>query len=119
MHEEAKNANILTSATHTTPVKCNIQLRNKPYQAIIDSSVSVSMIAYKVVKELGLKIKQASSSLIMFATGNSTRPLGVIHDLPITIDQTTIPVTVEVVDVTSYYILFGNDWSKKVKASYN
>ena len=77
------------------------------------------MIAYKVVKELGLKIEQASSSLIMSATDNSTRPLGVIHDLPITIDQTTISVTVEVVDVTSYFILLGNDWFKKVEASYN
>ena len=55
----------------------------------------------------------------MSATGNSTRPLEVIHNLPITIDQTTISVTVEVVDVTSYSILLSNDWSKKVEASYN
>ena len=77
------------------------------------------MIAYKVVKELGLKIEQAFSSLIMSATGNSTRPLGVIHDLPITIDQTTISVTVEVVYIILYSILLSNDWFKKVEASYN
>jgi len=119
LHEEAKNANILIPATHTTPVKCNIQLRNRPYQVIIDSNASVSMIAYKIVKELGLKIEQVSSSLIMSATGNSTRPLGVIRDLPITIDQTTIPIIVEVVYIILYFILLSNDWFKKVEASYN
>ena len=77
------------------------------------------MIAHQTVKELGLKIEQASTSLIVTATGTSTRLLGIIKDLPVEIEGMTIPITVEVVPATSYSLLLGNDWSKKVGASYN
>ena len=72
MYEEAKNANLVQTPAYTTPVKCNVSLQNKPYQAIIDSGASISMIAYKTVKELGLTIEQASNSLIVPAVGIST-----------------------------------------------
>jgi len=77
------------------------------------------MIAHKVVQELGLEIEQASTSLIISATGTSSRPLGIIKDLPVQIEGITVPITVEVVAATSYSLLLGNDWSKKVEASYN
>ena len=67
------------------------------------------MIAYNVVKELGLKIEQASSSLIVSAIGTSTRLLGIIKDLPVEIEGVIIPITIEVVPATSYSLLLGND----------
>ncbi|CAG8828971.1 21698_t:CDS:1, partial [Dentiscutata erythropus] len=36
LNEETKKTDLLPTS-HTTPVKCNIHLRNRPYQAIIDS----------------------------------------------------------------------------------
>jgi hypothetical protein len=119
LYEEAKNANLVQTPAYTTPVKCNISLQHKPYQAIIDSGASISMISHKTVKELGLTIEKASNSLIVPAVGTSTRPLGIIKDLPVEIDLVTIPLTVEVVDTTSYSILLGNDWNQKVEANYN
>ena len=77
------------------------------------------MIAHQTVKELDLKIERASISLIVTTTGTSTRPFGIIKDLPVEIEGVTIPITVEVVPATSYSLLLGNDWSKKVGASYN
>ena len=77
------------------------------------------MIAHNVVKELGLKIEQASSSLIVSAIGTSTRPLGIIKDLPVEIEEVIIPIIVEVVPATSYSLLLGNDWSRKLNANYN
>ena len=118
-HLAQQPINHQTPSNFTTPVKCNVQIRNRPYQAIIDSGASISMIAHRVVKELGLKIDQTSSSLIVAATGNSTRPLGIIRDLPVEVDNTVIPVDVEVVDVNSYSLLLGNDWSQKIEANYN
>jgi len=79
----------------------------------------VSMIAHSIVKELGLKIKHVSNSLIVSAIRTSTRPLGIIQDLPIEIEDTHIPITVEVVTATSYSLLLRNDLSKKIKANYN
>ena len=90
-------------------MKCNIKIKDKPYQAIIDSSVSISMISYQIVKELGLKIDTCSSSLILSATGPSIRPLEIIKNLPIEIEGITIPLDVEVMDATSYSLLLGND----------
>ena len=119
LYEEAKNANLVQTPAYTTPVKCNVSLQNKPYQAIIDSGASISMIAHKAVKELGLTIEKTSNSLIVPAVGISTRPLGIIKDLLVKIDHVTIPLTVEVVDTTSYSLLLGNDWNQKVEANYN
>ena len=119
LYEEAKNTNFIQTPAYTTPVKCNISLQSQPYQAIIDSGASISMVSHKTVKELGLTIEKASNSLIVPAVGTSTRPLGIIKDLPIEIDHITIPLTVEVVDTTSYSVLLGNDWNQKVEANYN
>ena len=77
------------------------------------------MISYEIIKTLGLKINTCSTSLIVSATGPSVRPLGIIKDLPIEIEGTTIPMDVEVMDSTSYSLLLGNDWSQKVNATYN
>jgi len=117
LYKEAKDNNLLPQ--HVTPVKCNVQIKSQPYQAIIDSGAAVSMIAHSVVKELGLKIEHASNSLIVSAVGTSTRPLGIIRDLPIEIEGARIPITVEVVPATSYSLLLGNDLSKKINANYN
>ena len=67
-----KNVNF--NQTYTTPVKCNIRIRNQPYQAIIDSGASVSMISYEIIKNLGLKIDTFLTSLIVSTTGPSVRP---------------------------------------------
>ena len=77
------------------------------------------MISSQVVKELGLKIEAPSSSLIVSATGPSVRPLGIIKNLSIEIEGTTIPMDVEVMNATSYSLLLGNDWSQKVDATYS
>ena len=77
------------------------------------------MILYQIVKELGLKIDTCSSSLILSATGPSIRPLGIIKNLPIEIKRITILIDIEVMDTTSYSLLIDNNWSQKVKATYN
>ena len=63
---EPSSNNSTQPSTYTTPVKCNIKIRNKFYSAIINSGAS--MISYQIVKELGLKIDTCSSSLIVSAT---------------------------------------------------
>ena len=119
LYEEAKNANLVQTPAYTISVKCNVSLQNRPYQAIIDSVASISMIAHKVVKELGLTIEKASNSLIVPAVGTSTWPLGIIKDLPVKIDHITIPLTMEVVDTTFYSLLLDNDCNQKMEANYN
>ena len=77
------------------------------------------MISHQTVKELGLKIEEPSKSIIVTATRTTSRPLGIIRNLPIRVQEQLIPLDVEVVSATSYSLLLGNDWLKKVEANYN
>ena len=77
------------------------------------------MISYEIVKKLELKIDTFSTSLIVTVTGPLVWSLEIIKDLPIEIEDTRIPITVEVVPATSYSLLLRNDLSRKVKANYN
>jgi hypothetical protein len=104
---------------YITPVKCYIDIQDQTLPAIIDSGAAVSMISHQTVKDLGLKIEEPSTSLIVAATGTTSRPLGIIRNLPIRVQGKLIPLDVEVVPATSYSLLLGNDWSKKVEANYN
>ncbi|CAG8818585.1 3148_t:CDS:1, partial [Dentiscutata erythropus] len=40
LYKKAKKTDLLPTS-HTTPIKCNIRLRNRPYQAIIDSGAAI------------------------------------------------------------------------------
>ncbi|CAG8743276.1 1150_t:CDS:1, partial [Racocetra persica] len=102
-----------------TPVKYYIDIQDYTYPAIIDSRASVSMILHQTVKKLNFKIEELSKSLIVTATGTTSRPLRIIRNLPIRIQDWLIPLDIEVVPATSYFILLRNDWSKKVEANYN
>ena len=86
-----------------------MQIKNQPYQTIIDSGAAVSMIAYSVVKELGLKIDTCSSSLIVLATGSSIRPLEIIKNLLIEIKGITISIDFKIIDTISYSLLLSNN----------
>jgi hypothetical protein len=69
-HENTKPT--MEDNNNITPVKCFVDLKDHMYSAIIDSGASVSIIAHKVVKELGLKIDEPSRSLIVAATGTTS-----------------------------------------------
>ncbi|RIB17219.1 hypothetical protein C2G38_2187976 [Gigaspora rosea] len=71
LYKKAKNANLVQTPAYTTYIKYNISLQHKLYQAIINSGASISMIAHKTVKKLGLTIEKASNSLIVPVVGTS------------------------------------------------
>src|SRR5437868_14205854 len=106
---EPSHNNLAQPSTHTTPVKCNIKIKDKLYQTIIDSGILISMISYQIVKELELKIDTCSSSLILSATGPSIRPLEIIKNLSIEIEGITITIDIEVMDTTFYSLFLGNN----------
>ena len=117
LYKKTKDKNLLLQ--HVTLIKYNVQIKNQPYQTIINSDAIVSMIAYSIVKEFRLKFEYASTSLIVSAVRTFTWPFGIIKDLSIEIEDARISITVEVVLATSYLLLLGNNLSKKIKANYN
>ncbi|RHZ53015.1 hypothetical protein Glove_452g36 [Diversispora epigaea] len=103
----------------TTALKCNVAVGVYTVPTIVDSGAAISIITRDAMKQLGYEIEEASKSIILPATGKKTQPLGVIHDLPITIQGQTIPINVEVIDAATYSLLLENNWLMKANASYN
>ena len=67
------------------------------------------MISYKIVKKLRLKIDTFSTSLIVFATRPSVQLLRIIKRLSKETKSITVSLDIEVIDSTSYNLLFEND----------
>jgi hypothetical protein len=103
----------------TTALKCNVSVGDYTVPTIVDSGAAISIITCDAMEQLGYEIEEASKSIILPATGVKTQPLGIIRDLPITIQGQTIPIDVEVIDAATYSLLLGNNWLMKANASYN
>ncbi|RHZ53321.1 hypothetical protein Glove_443g6 [Diversispora epigaea] len=103
----------------TTALKYNVAVGVYTVPTIVDSGVAISIVTRDAMEQLGYEIEEASKSIILPATGKKTQPLGVIRDLPITIQGQTIPIDVEVIDAATYSLLLGNNWLMKANASYN
>ncbi|RHZ86625.1 hypothetical protein Glove_48g209 [Diversispora epigaea] len=103
----------------TTALKCNVAVGVYTVPTIVDNGAAISIVTRDAMEQLGYEIEEASKSIILPATGKKTQPLGVIRDLPITIQGQTIPIDVEVIDAATYSLLLGNNWLMKANASYN
>jgi hypothetical protein len=103
----------------TTALKCNVSIGEYTVPTIVDSGAAISIITREAMEQLGYEIEEASKSIILPATGKRTQPLGVIRDLPITIQGQTIPIDVEVIEAATYSLLLGNNWLMKAGASYH
>ncbi|RHZ85474.1 hypothetical protein Glove_65g24 [Diversispora epigaea] len=103
----------------TTALKYNVAVGVYTVPTIVDSGAAISIVTRDAMEQLGYEIEEASKSIILPATGKKTQPLGVIRDLPITIQDQTIPIDVEVIDTATYSLLLGNNWLMKANASYN
>ncbi|RHZ71760.1 hypothetical protein Glove_253g84 [Diversispora epigaea] len=103
----------------TTALKCNIAVGVYTVPTIVDSGAAISIVTRDAIEQLDYEIEEASKSIILPATGKKTQPLGVIRNLPITIQGQTIPIDVEVINAATYSLLLGNNWLMKANASYN
>ncbi|RHZ76112.1 hypothetical protein Glove_203g75 [Diversispora epigaea] len=79
----------------TTALKCNVAVGVYTVPTIVDSGAAISIVTRDAIEQLGYEIEEASKSIILPATGKKTQPLGVIRDLPITIQGQTIPIDIE------------------------
>ncbi|RHZ87058.1 hypothetical protein Glove_41g152 [Diversispora epigaea] len=87
----------------TTALKCNVAVGVYTVPTIVDSGAAISIVTCDAMEQLGYEIEEASKSIILSATGKKTQPLGVIRDLPITIQDQIIPIDVEVIDAATYF----------------
>ncbi|KAI7893316.1 uncharacterized protein EV154DRAFT_583836 [Mucor mucedo] len=84
--------------TDNTAAFTQIKINNKVIQhSLVDCGACRTIMSQEAMEQLGLEIDASSSTI--FTLGNKTKQasLGLIYDVPVTLNNVTIPITMEVI----------------------
>ncbi|KAG9284332.1 hypothetical protein G9A89_007487 [Geosiphon pyriformis] len=83
---------------------------------ILDSGLSVSVIAKHFLKAIGRKIDEPSTRPITNIHGDKKKDLGIAKAISVHINGISIETDIKVSEAKEYTIIVGNKWLKKAKA---
>jgi deoxyuridine 5'-triphosphate nucleotidohydrolase len=99
-----------------TPAYATGMIQNKPTSCIIDTGAGISLISMNMLNRLEWGIDHASKRTLVVADGSKSIALGEMKEVPVTFNNTTIPVDMTVTESTTYDVILGNDWLSKAHA---
>ena len=103
--------------TINTVVKARVTVCGSPFEAIIDTGASDTVLSHTVVRKLGLMdMMEQSDMSFLTAGGHVEVPMGVLRDLPIGLGSLSLPVDAMVTPANSYNVLVGNDFLRMAAA---
>ncbi|KAG9287998.1 hypothetical protein G9A89_017593 [Geosiphon pyriformis] len=102
-----------------TVIYIEAKVEGKPIHLILDSGSVRSIITYQLMQQLKRNIDQPAQTVIVTANDIKKIPVGEIDNFSFTIDGTTIPVKVLVMDAPQYQALIRNDWLQKANTNLN
>src|SRR5947208_3578839 len=100
-----------------TLAKCEVYVNKNPVTAIVDSGAATSLISKPLMKKLGLQPNKSSNMIIVNVNGNSTRIIGEITDLSISINYLKVPANVAVIEHKDDLFILGNEWLNRSNAN--
>ncbi|KAG9296635.1 hypothetical protein G9A89_002906 [Geosiphon pyriformis] len=106
----------LANNSNVTPLICKAQVAGYFIDLILNSELSVSVIAKHFLKAIGRKIDEPSTRPITNVHGNKKKDLGIAKAIPVHINGISIETNMEVFEAKEYTIIVGNKWLKKAKA---
>ncbi|KAG9297588.1 hypothetical protein G9A89_007663 [Geosiphon pyriformis] len=83
---------------------------------ILDSGLSVSIIAKHFLEAIGRKIDESSIQPITNIHGDKKKGLSIAKAILVHINNISIKTDIEISEVKKYTIIVGNKWLKKTKA---
>ena len=92
----------------------NLGINGKDMNAMLDSGATQTFVAYRLVKELGLRLSDSHTSM-KAVNSKAQRIAGMSYDVPITLDQWRGKQDVLVVNLDDYNIILGLDFLRKAK----
>ncbi|KAG9284888.1 hypothetical protein G9A89_003811 [Geosiphon pyriformis] len=107
--ELADNSNI-------APLICKTQMAGYFIDLILDSGLSVSVIAKYFLKAIGRKIDEPSTRLMTNIHGDKKKDLNIAKAVSVQINGISIETNMEVSEAKEYTIIVDNKWLKKAKA---
>ena len=103
--------------TINTVVKARVTVCGSPFEAIIDTGASDTVLSHTVVRKLGLMDRMEQSDMSFLTAGGHVEvPMGVLQDLPIGLGSLSLPVDAMVTPANSYNVLVGNDFLRMAAA---
>ncbi|KAG9290583.1 hypothetical protein G9A89_020953 [Geosiphon pyriformis] len=106
----------LADNSNVTPLICKAQVAGYFIDLILDSRLSVSVIAKHFFEAIGRKIDEPSTQPMTNVHGDKKKGLGITKAIPVYINGISIETDMEVSEVKEYIIIVGNEWLKKAKA---
>jgi deoxyuridine 5'-triphosphate nucleotidohydrolase len=99
-----------------TPAYATGMIQNKPTSCIIDTGAGISLISMDMLNRLEWGIDRASKRTLVVADGSKSIALGEMKEVPVTFNNTTIPIDMTVTESTTYDVILGTDWLAKAQA---
>jgi len=92
-----------------------LKIEGQQYKTLIDTGASISILSDETLKDMGRTIQEKDTLPAMTVDRTLTDMTGLIHDVKVQIDDLTIPFTFRVMGKTSYPVILGWDFIKKIK----
>ncbi|KAG9292576.1 hypothetical protein G9A89_006947 [Geosiphon pyriformis] len=106
--ELANNSNI-------TSLICKVQVAGYFIDLILDSELSVNVIAKHFLEAIGRKIDEPFTQSITNVHGDKKKGLGIAKAISVCINDISIETDIKVSEAKEYTIIVGNKWLKKAK----
>lgn len=111
----AADTNLGSSSSSAAPrfhsAMAPIKVGDRELVAVVDTGASTTVFSKALVLKLGLwKMVEAAPVSLVTASGQRVRASGVLRNLPISMQDTTIKVDVYVSEANTYDALLGMDW---------
>src|SRR6266498_722398 len=95
-------------------VRCKIEIKGNRMEAIVDSGAATNIITKGLLEKLGIKITESSNAVFSNVNGKKVPSLGKV-DIKIKIENTEIPMKIQVIDSTKRDLILGTEILAKVK----
>ena len=97
-----------------TPAYTTCLIKNKEFEAIVDTGAARYLISKNALDRLGWKINKLTNLIYITAEGRKATPLGIIKQVPITIKDVTATVDMVVSDAPNYDILLDMPYLRQL-----
>lgn len=105
-----------TEGRRQLPLHCKATILGRNVNLVLDTGARINLVSKHFLDKIGKKIQKPTDVIVHTASGSTFRPLGEIDDLPIQIEDQSIPTMAYVSDTDEYDILICLAWLKRVQA---
>ena len=91
-------------------VRITMRVKGTPMKAVLDTGANVSIVTLPTVKKLCLTMGVPDESKIIAVDQTKKNVIGIVRDVPLSIQDARVPVNLLVIDASEDNLLLGTDW---------